>query len=394
LQDNPTARSLLARVGTIAPVLRAHGPQAEIERKLSTATVSAMVEAGLFRIWAPRCFGGLEIDPVNALEVFEEVSRIDSAAGWNLQLSSSIAPAFAWFPDAVVQEVFGGSPDVILGGTLFPPGKAVRVDGGYRLTGRWPFVSGCHHCAWFIAPAILSQDQTASAKAQQQEDELVLAYPAADAQIVDTWDTLGMRGSGSHDVLVNEIFVPEWRTTVLKPNARFGRAFQGALYRLSIWPTTAALAAPALGIARAAIDEFLELSATKTAAYARTPLRERPFVQDKIARAEALLGAGRAYVHESLREAWQSAEAGQTLDVKQKLKVLMATIFAIQAAAKSVDIIHEIAGTTAIRNQFLFQRHFRDIHVITQHAFASTSRYESIGKVMVGSETDWGFISL
>jgi alkylation response protein AidB-like acyl-CoA dehydrogenase len=117
-----------------------------------------MKGAGLFRMWTPRAFGGFEMDPVSVMQVVEAVSRLDSAAGWNLQLSAGIVPFFAWFPDHGVEEVWRDSPDLILGGTLFPPGMAVPVEGGYRVSGRWPFVSGCHHASWFMGPAIIMEE--------------------------------------------------------------------------------------------------------------------------------------------------------------------------------------------------------------------------------------------
>jgi len=224
--------------------------------------------------------------------------------------------------------------------------------------------------------------------------QIVVAYPAKEADILDTWHTVGMRGTGSHDVVAKDVFIPERRTALLAPLTRPGQAFQGPLYRLTIWPSIATLAPPALGMARAAIDALLDLAKTKTPNYTRTSLRERPTVQAQVARAEALLGAGRAYLHESLREGWETAVQGQMLSLEQKMKIQLATTYAIRAAADAVDLVHEAAGTTAIRNEHRFQQHFRDVHVITQHAFASTSRYESVGKLLFGLETDWTFFAL
>jgi alkylation response protein AidB-like acyl-CoA dehydrogenase len=221
--------------------------------------------------------------------------------------------------------------------------------------------------------------------------QIIVAYPAKEAEILDTWHTVGMRGTGSHDVVVKDVFIPERRTTLLAPLTRPGTAFQGPLYRLTIWPPVAALAPPALGIARAAVDALLDLGKQKTPNYTRTPLRERPTVQAQVARAEALLGAARAYLHESLREGWETSVQGQMLSLEQKIKIQLATTYAIRAAADAVDLVHEVAGTTAIRNEHRFQQHWRDVHVITQHAFGSTSRYESVGKLLFGLETDWGF---
>ena len=389
-----TAASLLENVQEIAPIIQEHAVRGEQERRLAPSVVEAMVEAGLFRMWTPQVFGGLEVDPVTAMRVFEEVARLDSAAGWNLQLSSAVTPFFAWFPDAGAEEIFRGNPDVVFSGTLFPPGHAVPVEGGYRLTGRWPFVSGCQNSAWYFGPAFIMDGGAPRVGELGEPIQIVVAYPAKEAEILDTWHTVGMRGTGSHDVVAKDVFIPERRTALLAPLTCPGTAFQGPLYRLTIWPPTAALAPPALGIARAAIDALLDLGKKKTPNYTRTPLRERPTVQAGVARAEALLGAARAYLHESLREGWETAVQGQMLSLEQKMKIQLATTYAIRAAADAVDLVHEAAGTTAIRNEHRFQQHWRDVHVITQHAFVSTSRYESVGKLLFGLETDWTFFPL
>lgn len=389
-----TADDLIVRTREIAPILRQNLEQGERERRLPRETMDAMLSAGLFRIWTPKAYGGLELDPIDALRVFEEVSTIDGAAGWNLQLSSSITPAFAWFSDACTDEVFAEGPDMVLGGTLFPPGRAVSVDGGYLLSGRWPFSSGSHHASWLIAPGIVTEGEIPRRAEHGEPEELTFCYRAEQAEILDTWDTLGLRATGSHDVVARDIFVPHHRATRFIPLQEPARAFRGGLYQLTIWPTTAALAAPALGIARAALEELRRLATRKTPAYTKSSLRERPTVQEKAARATALVNAGRAYLYDTLRAASEAVTRGGSLPLERKRDVLLATVHAIRSAADAVVLVHEVAGTSAVRNQADFQRHFRDIHVITQHAFASTSRYESIGKLLFELETDWSFFEL
>jgi alkylation response protein AidB-like acyl-CoA dehydrogenase len=353
-----------------------------------------MKAVGLFRIWTPRAFGGFEMDPVSVMRVVEEVARLDSAAGWNLQLATGIVPFFAWFPDEGVEEMWGENPDLILGGTLFPPGTAVPVEGGYRVSGRWPFVSGCHHCSWFLGPALIMDGDQPRHGADGSPVQLIVAYRAEEAEILDTWHTVGMRGTGSHDVVAKDVFVPTRRSTLLAPLTKPAKAFTGPLYRLTIWTAVAALSAPALGIARAAIDALLDLSKKKIPSYTQTTLRDRPVAQFQAAHAEASLGAARAYLHESLRQAWESALQEQMISLEQKINIQLASSFAMQACARAVELVHAAAGTSAIRLEHPFEKHFRDVHVVTQHAFASASRYESVGKLLFGLKTDWPFFAL
>jgi alkylation response protein AidB-like acyl-CoA dehydrogenase len=177
-----------------------------------------------------------------------------------------------------------------------------------------------------------------------------MLLPAANATILDSWHTLGMRGTGSHDVAVSDVFVPERRTAPVAPLEQPGTAYQGPLYRLTVWPPVALLAPPALGVARAAIDDLLEMARVKTPRFTGTALRERQVVQRQVAEAEATLGAGRAFLHETFRAAWQTAVHGAAISLEQKLNMQLATTYANCAAAKAVDLVHEAAGASAIRN--------------------------------------------
>jgi len=163
---------------------------------------------------------------------------------------------------------------------------------------------------------------------------------------------------------------------------------------MTLWYVTAALAAPSLGTARAAIDALVALASKKTPNYTRSPLAERPVAQMQAARAEALLGAARAYLYETVRDAWETAEQGQFLAQKQKMAIQLAVSHAIRSAADAVDLVHQAAGTSGIRLEQPFERYFRDANVMTQHAFGSASRFESVGKLMFGLETDWPFFGL
>ena len=389
----PNVPSLLNAVREIEPIIRAHASQAESERDLPDSVAKALREHGLYRLWRPKAFGGLEVDPMSALRVFEEVSRIDSAAGWNLQLSCAVDPFLAWFTDEGAQEILQDQ-NAILGGAFFPPRQAVAVDGGYRVTGQTPFVSGAKQCQWFFGLAQIFDGTTPRLAISGEPVTLFTACPSSEAVIVDNWRTLGMRGTGSHDVLMTDMFVPERHTALLAPRQTAGGAYQGPLYNLTIWPPVASLAPIATGIARAAIDELLNLAGRKSPAYTVKPLSDRSGVQLIIGEAEAMLGAARAYLYESLQHVWDKAVSGQMIDLSGKIKVQLAATHAVEAAAKAVDLVHAAVGTTGIRDEHPFQRHFRDVHTITQHGFISRSRYESVGQLVLGVPVEWPFYTL
>src|SRR5262245_38139807 len=200
-----------------------------------------------------------------------------------------------------------------------------------------------------------------------------------------------MCGTGSHDVAVADMFVPERFTAPLVPLERPGTAYQGPLYRLTIWPPIALLAPPALGVARAALDDLLALARGKTASYTGASLGARQVVERQGGGAVAQLGASQADLYTTFQATWEAAVQGAEITLERKLQMQLATTHANLAAAKTVDLVHAAAGTSAIRNEYRFQQYFRDAHTMTQHAFSSASRYESVGTLMLSRESDWGF---
>jgi indole-3-acetate monooxygenase len=310
-----------------------------------------------------------------------------------LQLSVAAHWFLAWLPDEGAAEIMHGHPQTIIAASFTPGRQAIPVDGGYRLSGQWPFVSGCHDAHWFFfLPQIMDGDQPCL-NDQGSPVQRFMFLPVDKAKIVDTWHTLGMRGTGSDDVVVSDLFVPERHTAPMAPLEKPGTAYQGPLYRLTIWVPIALLAPPALGIARAAIDGLIALAHTKTPSFTGSSLGQRHVVQHQVAEAEAMLGAGRAYLYEAFQENWDAAVQGAELTLDRKLKMQLATSHAVVCAAKAVDLVHAAAGTSSIRNEHQFQRYFRDVHTITQQAFVSASRYESVGALMLGVESDWGFFA-
>jgi len=388
-----TAEDLLRRVAELEPMIRAAAAEAESARKLPDRVAEALVDAGLCRLFRPRAWGGLELDPGSAYGVIEELSRIDSAAGWNVTQANAMEPMAAWLSQAAGGAIFA-SPDTVLGGSFFPPRRAVPTDGGYRLTGRCAFNSNCHAATWICALANVYESGSDEPTLDEGGHPVTLLtfFPKADAEIVDNWDTLGMRGTGSHDVAVDDLFVPSERAVVFGPLGEPNEAHGGPLHRLTIWHSIGCDAVPALGIAQAAIDDFLALAANRTPSYTGTPLNERPVVQLRLGRAIAILDAARAYFYGAFRDAWETARSGRRLEMGDKIRIQSACSHAPLAAAEAIDLLHSLLGTAGIRNEQPFARHFRDVHTITQHAYVSEMRFTAVGQVALGLEPDWGFL--
>ena len=213
--------------------------------------------------------------------------------------------------------------------------------------------------------------------------------PADPACIIDTWHTLGMRGTGSHDVRLEGVFVPDHRATLTSAGTP-AAAFSGPLYRLTMWPTAALMAVPALGVARAAIDELVDLAVTKTPNYGGA-LARRGSAQRQVAEAEARLGAGRAFLFEVYSDAYAAALAGEPITLAHKQRMQLSGTHAANEAAAAVGLVCAAAGSSAARVEYRFERLWRDVQTMITQAFSSPGRYESVGQLMFGVPTDWPF---
>jgi alkylation response protein AidB-like acyl-CoA dehydrogenase len=394
MASNAPALSLLDAVQSIAPIIREHADRSERERRLSDETVQAMKRAGLYRMCIPRSAGGLEVDPMTALRAVEAVARIDASAGWNLFLSGTAINFFLWIPQEGIEEFLAGGPDTLAAGAVNPPGKAIPVDGGYRITGRWPFSSGCHSADWLIHTALVFDGDQPRRGEDGNPVQLLFVIPASQAEILDTWTTMGLWGTGSHDVAIHDLFVPAKRAGALGPITTPPPILDGPLYRFTHWVPVAALTAVGLGAARGAIDALLDLGARKTPAYSPSTVAGRSSAQMQLGKAEAILGAARAYLFDSVAKAWETASAGQMLTQRNKIDIQLAAAHAAQSSAEVAQLVHQAAGTSSIRREQPFERRFRDINVLTQHAFSSFNRFESVGKLLFGQPTDWPFLTL
>ncbi|XSG86075.1 MAG: acyl-CoA dehydrogenase family protein [Methylohalobius sp. ZOD2] len=384
-----TIDSLLSAVGEIEPLIRRYAETAERERKLAAPVAKAMHKAGLYRLWRPKAFGGFELDPISAFRIIEAVSRIDSAAGWNLQVSVAHDMFAPWFGDRAAEEIFGY--DAIPVGAFNPARKAVPVAGGYRISGRTSFVSGAHHATVFLGFANIYDGDRLRLSADGNPEILLIAVPASEAEVAGNWNTMGMRGSGSYDVEMRDVFIPDHWAVPWGALEKPGSAYQGPLYRLTVWPAIAALVPPAFGIARAAIDEAIETITSKTPAYDKKTLKDQTVAQSQLARAEAKLSASRAFFFDVFEAAWREAVAGEPIAVALKSRMQLASTHAVLECAKAVDLIHEIVGASGIRKEYPFERHFRDIHVITQHGFLNAGKLASVGQIMLGLDPEWPF---
>ena len=388
-----TLPDLLAAVERLRPVIEVNAPRAEAERRLPAEVYQAMFDAGLFGMLAPRKYGGLEVHPVEAMRVWEAAARIDSAAAWNLVMNQAVVGFAAWLPEEGVTEMLGDGPTTAAG-AFFPPGAATRDDGGWRFSGRVPFASGCDNAAWFVLPALeMDGDEPRIDPDSGQPVMLAIFLPRGDAQIHDTWHTVGMRGTGSSDIAATDVYVPDRRVAAVAPLANPAPGFEGPLYRMFPYYAMLGEATVSVGVAAAAVDEVIVLAATKTPSYNAAPLREQQWAQHAAGKARARVDAARATLRRAAEEAFDEATTGSLLSWDAKIRLQLALSFAAETCAEAVRMAADVAGSSAIRLEQRFERHFRDINVLTQHTSKASPRYVTAGRLLFGLENDWIWLS-
>jgi indole-3-acetate monooxygenase len=385
--DDRLRDGLVAAATDLGPLIRENIDRGERERRLPTATVRALTELGVFGLCRSRRLGGLEADPITVLEVVEEIARHDGSAAW-CALNCGVAGVLQSFMSEAGAREVGSGLDVVVNGVIAPSGRAVEVDGGYRVTGRWAFVSNCHHCRW-LAPASIVFDGDSMSTGAAGPEIVMTWIEASDRQIIDTWHTAGLRATGSHDVEVSEVFVPTHRTVPLPlPEP----VHDGPLFRfpvVGLW--SVGLAASALGIARAAIDDLVRLARTKTPFGMASTLSTRPTAQVAVCEAMATVRSARALLVEETRRTWDIVQACTPVTPEQQGLLRIAATHATAASARTVDEMYTTAGGTAVFASSPLQRRLRDVHTITQHLFVAPPTYEMIGKILLGVEAD-GFM--
>ncbi|GAA2494326.1 acyl-CoA dehydrogenase family protein [Winogradskya humida] len=354
--------SLLDDLRTLAPTIRKLAPQIEQDREIPASLIDQLAALRVFRLAAPADCGGLEADPVILIRIFEELGRADGSTGWTAMIAAATGMALGHLPPATARSMLD-DPRFLIAGVAAPTGRATPVEGGHRVTGRWAFASASRHATWLVGGALTPAGP-----------RLFIMEPSS-LTFHDTWHVSGLRGTGSNDFAADDVFVPDDRTfSLAEPPTQ-----SGALYAFPALSLLAlGIGAVSLGIARAAIEDFTELAKSKINPLTGKPLASRPTAQTAVAHAMALHGAGFAYLSEAV------AAAGPDTASRALLRLAITT--ATTNAAQAVDLVYNAAGGDAVYAASPLQRHFRDIHVATQHAMVSPEVTETVGALLLGEE--------
>ena len=370
------------RVQALAPIVAQWRDIGEQERHMPRPLFEALRDAGIFSMSAPQAVGGTEVEEESVVQAIEALARQDGSVGWNVMIASNAAIAAAYLPAVTLRKVYGGGPSTVIAGALLPQGAAIPVPGGFRLTGRWTFASGCHQADWMAGSSAVSVQGTPRLRPDGRPDIRTFFLPVGACEILDTWHTSGLRGTGSHDWQVTDVFVPEEQSFAI---LRDGPPEPGALStRDFVAYAGPRVAAVALGIARDAIDALTALARTKTPVLATSPLATHHTTHERVGRAEALLRSARAFLYETVRALPYTPTYCETLNDDLRARIRLASAHAAQSAAEAVDLMCNAAGTTAIYASSRLERCFRDVHVAIQHAVVAPSNIEMVGQYCLG----------
>lgn len=373
---------LLASARALAPLITAHASEGEAARKLPDPLVEAFIDARLFQMYVPAQFGGEELDYVDSVRIFEELARADGAAGWNVMIGAGNGRYAANLEPGSAAEIFG-QPRAVWAAAFPIGGHLTAVPGGFRLSGRWPYCSGCNQSTWFLAGCLVADGNHARRDTRGRVEMLVAILPRSDWRIVETWNTAGMRGTGSHDIVIDDAFVPAERTFPLTAPCRLDTP----LYRLPTFTVLGpGVAAASLGIARHAIDGFIELARQKRHAISNTATQERAVARIRVSEAEGILRAARAFYYESVENLWSLACQRRAPTLNERALLRISCVNAARSAARAVDLVFSVSGSSAIQASSPIERCWRDIHTAATHATVAEVNFETTGQVLFGQD--------
>jgi alkylation response protein AidB-like acyl-CoA dehydrogenase len=385
-------RDVVARAEAVRPAVAAAAADIERDRRLPPALLDRLHEAELFRLLLPRSQNGIETDPVTFFHVIETIAQADGSTAWCLSQAGGCAMSAAYLDLPVAHAIFGNDPRAVLAWGPGPKVRAVECEGGYRVTGVWAFASGGRHATWLGAHCpIFKADGSPRLDDDGIQQERTMLVRSEDVAWTDIWNTVGLRGTASDQFALDDFFVRADHSMTrefdreCRENGPLYRMGSGTCYQVGF-------AGVACGIARGALDCFIDLARNKVPRGARSALRENAVVQTGLAQAEVNLRAARGFVLQSMADIWTHLCAGSLITVEQRITVRMAATHAIHKAREAVDFAYNAAGATAIFENHPLERRFRDIHTVTQQLQGQIRHFETVGAWMLGADADLTFV--
>ena len=387
--NSAPSRDLLAAAEDMLPEIREAADGIDEARRLPDWLADRLASAGFFHLLTGREYGGMAADPVTAAKVIETLSTASPSVGWvTMILASSSFWTVRMTPEEVRREIFADVPPgeiqpSVLAGTLVPHGRAMRVNGGWRLSGQWPFGSGCHHANWLPTAAWLYDDNGPITDENGAPQWRAFHLPASECVILDTWHTYGLRGTGSTDYAMDGVFVADnyvKKHSLLEESVLPDRRYAYPSFNVP------SLSAVALGAARGAVDSLTELFGGKVDRRNQRPVAGAYDKQADLGIATATVDSARAYLYDTTARAWELTLAGEEMPRELRAGVRLACTHAVMASVQAVDRAHSAAGASSIYSASPLDRYFRDVHSVAAHAFVRQTTMADGGQLLLGQE--------
>ncbi len=387
----PHPEGVLEAARSLGPRIEAAAPEIDRRRRLPDSLLDALHERQLFRMLLPKPYGGLETPPALFFRTISEIARHDGSTAWCLCQANGCAMAAAYLAPEIAEEMWGGDPAAVL---AWGPGpaEARMVEGGYRASARIAFASGARHATWLGAhmPVV---DGNGDRQRMPDGAPLVrtLLMPASSIDLEDIWNTIGLRGTASDGYTLKDRFVADAYTTV-RDDADY-RQYHAPLYLFASMNLYAiGFAGTALGIADGVLDAFLALAQDKTPRLYKSRLADNPLAQYETAQAAARLRSARAFLLSEVEDIWAAAQGADRLEIADRVRIRLASTFAIHEAKTAADQLYDAAGASAIFAEAPFERRFRDIHSVTQQLQGRKSHFQAVGAFLMGRPADMSVV--
>jgi alkylation response protein AidB-like acyl-CoA dehydrogenase len=381
--DQESTIDWVERARTLVPLIAEASDRTEAEGQVPADIMKAMHDAELFRAALPRSMGGGEASSLVLMVMCEAIGSADASTAWCLGQALGCTWAAAYTPTEVAQEIFGPTDAVVAWGPPGPQSKAIKVDGGYRVTGEWRFGSGSRNATWIGGHSMVYEDENTRAMDANGRPILrTMLMPTDSVRRIDVWQVMGLRGTGSDNYSVEDLFVPEGYTTWR--DSQPDRTEFGPLYSISLLTIYGIVfSGLALGVARSALNDFIELAKVK-GSHGGPMLRENAVIQAGVATANARILSSRAFLKEMISEQWEVLSAGETPTLDLRARLRLAMTYSMNQSREAVNFAFQAAGTNAIFETNPFERRMRDIHTLSAQGQSHTSNYEPVGEVFLG----------
>lgn len=389
MADTETRPDIRSAAETLAIEVAPRAREIEDARRLPADIANAMAKIGIFRMVTPAALGGLELSPREIVETVEILARADASTGWCAMIGATTAMNAAYMAPETAREIYG-DPMIITGGVFAPMGKATDEGDHYRVTGQWQWGSGSANCTWLCGGAFITEDGGLRRLPSGAPENRMMVFPANEAELLDTWEVMGLKGTGSGDIAVRDIRVPKARSVSLVADTPWP---DSALYAFPAFGLLAlGVSAAALGNARGALDAFKTLATRKKNQGSAKTLAERQVIQAEAAKMEAAWRAARAYLFDEIDQTWAVAQSTGEIPMPRRAALRMACTHMVRTGADISRTAYDLGGGAALFLSSDLQRRFRDAHAMTQHIVTAPSTWELTGRILMDLPTDGAMV--